>query len=343
MSNQKWKDYFLKSGVPLEFEIKKILDKYECFTKYDESYLRENELNVETEFSYDINSVSIKDQNFFELMIECKYRDKSTNWIFLPESTKSDKRSLANNSVLHPNDYFTFENKFHFNPFQMPYLAESCNKGIEITTHGQNPKSITQAISQLSYAMSENFLNTIIHHLESNDGCEDNIHYHIPIIVTTANLYLLNDNVTIKSIKDCDTLDEVATKQKHLIFNCNIGKDLEDYNKKVLSKILKRFDKNFLNRRIGSEHFNNFDIFVSIVSRVLCPSNIYIVQHTEKSETLDDLFEMLKEVAYPDKTIKFIKNKEIKKHFREKKKHRNEIQTKLNNLKKNDSKDDLPF
>jgi len=343
MSNQKWKDYFLKSGVPLEFEIKKILDKNNCLTKYDESYLRENELNVETEFSYDINSVNIKDQNYFELMIECKYRDESTNWVFLPENIKWDKRSLALNSILHPNDYFTYENKFHFNPFEMPYLAQSCSKGIEITTHGQNPKSITQAVSQLSYAMSKKILDTIIHHLESNDGCEDNIHYHIPIIVTTANLYLLNDNMTIKSIKDCNDLNDVGTKQKHLIFNCNIGKDLEDYNKKVLSKILKRFDKDFLNRRIGSRHFNNFDSFISAVSRILCPSNIYIVQHTEDSETFDDLFEILKEVSYPDKTIRFIKDKESKKHFRKQKINRKGIQNSIKVIEKNDLDDDLPF
>lgn len=45
------------------------------------------------------------------------------------------------------------------------------------------------------------YLNGMVEHLESNNGIEDMIFFHVPIIVTNANLYLLNENVSIDDIK----------------------------------------------------------------------------------------------------------------------------------------------
>ena len=70
MQNNKWKDYILKSGLPLEFEVKKTLDKLGFWSKSEFSYMRENENNLSTEFSYDIDSEMHIKEHCFELLIE---------------------------------------------------------------------------------------------------------------------------------------------------------------------------------------------------------------------------------------------------------------------------------
>lgn len=309
--NNKWKDYFLKSGVPLEYEIKNLLDKYGCLTAFENSYLRKDKSNILTEFSYDINSTLVEESNFFELMIECKYRDPSTDWIFLP-GQKINRKSLSFNSILHPNDHFTIENKFNFKTYEMPFLAQNGSKGIEITNDGQNPKSITQAINQLSYGLSRNYLDAMISQLESNDGLEDMIYFHIPIIVTTANLYLLNENTSIDNIKESNNLEDIATKQKHLAINCETGKDLENYNKEIFNNLLKRFDKNYLKNRLESD-FDDVETLISVLSKHSCPSSIYVIHHDSKSNSFEELFNLIREIIYPtQKTIRFMKDKSTK-------------------------------
>lgn len=329
-NNNKWKDYFLKSGVPLEYEVKKLLDIHNCQTKFEHSYLRKDRADILTEFSYDLNSVYIDEMNFFELMIECKYRDPSTNWIFLPDGV-SNKKSLSLNSILHPNDHFTIENKYNFEIFEMPYLAQVGSKGIEITSDGQNPKSITQAINQLSYGMSKQYVDSMIEHLESNNGIEDLIFYHIPIIVTTANLYLLNEDVSIDSIKKSNDINDIAKKQTDLIINCNIGKDLENYNYKMFSRLFERFDKSYLKKRFKSK-FDDIEMMISVLSRLHCPSSIYVVQHNSGTDSFKKLFELIDEVIFPtNKTIRFMKDKNKKAEF------------KKEYLKRKNADKDLPF
>ena len=169
-NNSKWKDYLLKSGIPLEYEVKSLLDNFSLITAYEQTYIRKDRTNVETEFSYDLNCTYIKELSYFDLMIECKYRHESTNWLFLPDEDNR-RNSMTYTSILHPNDFFTESNKFHFEIFEMPYLAPVCSKGIEITTDGQNPKTI----NQLSFGMARNILDGMYTQLESNDGMENEI------------------------------------------------------------------------------------------------------------------------------------------------------------------------
>ncbi|MBI5573834.1 MAG: hypothetical protein HY919_04695 [Elusimicrobia bacterium] len=106
-----WKEYLLKSSIPLEFEVKKFLDSKGCISDFEYSYLRTNENNASKEFSYDIDASYICDEHFVELMIECKYRHQSTKWVFIPEKYVV-LHEVYPNSFMHPNDHFCKKNKF---------------------------------------------------------------------------------------------------------------------------------------------------------------------------------------------------------------------------------------
>lgn len=314
--NNKWKDYLLKSGVPLEYEIKTLLEGFSVLTSYEQTYLRKDKSNIETEFSYDLDCAYVKELSHFKLMIECKYRNESTNWLFLPD-VDTRRNSMIYNSILHPNDYFTESNKFHFTLFEMPYLAPICAKGIEITTDGQNPKSITQAINQLSYGMARSMVDGFNVHLESNDGMENVIFYQIPIIVTTANLYRLKKDISISEIRNSSKIEDIAQKHDSLILNQNIGKDLEVYNKSVFNEILTRFDKQFLDRKLN-KYEDGVEQLIEVLSKYFCPQSILVINHSQESKGFQNLISLLDEIAFPTpKTIKFVKDKQLKKYLKE--------------------------
>ncbi len=106
MANEnKWKDYLLKSGIPLEYEIMEFLSKKNCISDFDYTYFRQDQLNHLTEFSYDIDSSFIEPPHFINLMIECKYRHETTKWLFLPECYDGTDE-IFYTSFMHPNNHF---------------------------------------------------------------------------------------------------------------------------------------------------------------------------------------------------------------------------------------------
>ncbi len=310
--SKKWKDFLLKSSIPLEYEVKQLLDKYGCVSNYEFTYLRHDENEVINEFSYDIDASYIKEGHFFELMIECKYRDLSTNWVFIPDSY-GGMDEIEPYSFLNPNDHFTQENKF----LKLDYepLASLCGKGIEINSEGQNPKTITKAINQLSYAMAEKVVSGMEHQIEKLLTTSEIIFYNIPIIVTTANLYRLKENVTIKEIKESDDISSISTKEDCLILKTPTGKHLENYNLQEFMQFIGKYGQEELNKNLKS--FNEDIGFVcSVIAQYYCPSAIAIIQFKESNQGFNKLFDFLNEIVKPtEKTIK--RQMERQKRFEE--------------------------
>lgn len=81
-----WQQSLLGSGLPLENDVSSYLQSVGCLPHFHYSYLKADELTIEREFSYDIDAALILGGHFFELMIECKYRHQSANWVFAPDS-----------------------------------------------------------------------------------------------------------------------------------------------------------------------------------------------------------------------------------------------------------------
>lgn len=305
-----------------------MLDDKGCISNFEYSYLRPDENRVVNEFSYDIDSSYIKGSHFFSLMLECKYCHESTNWLFLP-SEYGGHLEIGTSAFLHPNDHFTQEHKFPFSYNDLPPIAPICSKGIEITTDGQNPKTITQAISQLSYAMAEKIASGMEHQFEKFLGTSEIIFYDIPIIVTTANLYRLKENTTIENIKAAEEILQFATKEDCLVLDTNIGKDLERHNLGIFSRFISQYTDILLNQKLKS--FNKDIKFVcNVISSTYSPSCILVIQHSSDSKGFEKLFKYMDEIVKPSKdTIDAIKKK-----YEKLKKMRLDIDKKIKNNKK---------
>nr|WP_319997623.1 hypothetical protein [uncultured Draconibacterium sp.] len=306
----KWKDFLLKSGLPLEFEIREFLSSKKCICDYDYTYLRENEANQLTEFSYDIDASYIEDSSTIDFMIECKYRHESTKWLFLPEKYNSH-HEIFYTSFMHPNDHFVAGERTGL--YKYPHkFAPLCSKGIELTTQGQNPKSITQATLQLSYAMAEKYTSGFSYQIDErkNRPSQGTNFYSIPIIITTAQLFRLKENSSIESIKSSQEIEDIATKEEFIIMRSNESVHLEKYNVNIFDEFIQKRDLDNLKHYINS--FNSDPEFVmSVIARHYCPSCFVIIHHTEDNIGLNKLFEYVDNVIDPDlATLELIIQKE---------------------------------
>lgn len=321
-SDNKWKNFLLKSGLPLEFEIKKTLKKFGFDSYYEHSYLRPDENNIINEFSYDLDSSLKIDSHIFELMVECKFRDESTNWIFLPEEYNESDRGSGTMSFLNTNDFFyKYDYVDFYKLVNFETVAPLCSKGIEICSSGQNPKSITQAISQLGYGIIDKVISGMKKQLEESEDVEHLIFHHIPIIFTTANLYRLRDDVTIAEIKNSDNIESIANREHVLLIEPNISIELEKYSFQKLATFIDEYSISVLNSKLNKKkkiHGWNFLDYQDMISKDF-PEGILIIQHEPENIGITLISNILHKIARPselnkelDKAIKDWKEKYIK-------------------------------
>ena len=300
MQNNKWKDYILKSGLPLEFEVKKTLDKLGFWSRNEFAYVRQNEDDIQTEFSYDIDSEILIKEHCFELLIECKYRDESTNWLFLPEEYNDSTRGIGTTDFRNTNDFF-YPKKYpdFFKMLNFIKVSPLCSKGIEICTTGQNPKTIDQAISQVSYAMVDKVILAMEKQLKADDE-ELFIYHHVPVIVTTANLFRLNKNVTIDNIKKSNEIEEIASKHDILLVEPTVSLDLRKQAYKKLSDFETKYSKEHLNEKLNpsfKEHGRDFEYYKNEIADF--PNGIIVMTHSNNGQSFKKLLTAFREIVQP--------------------------------------------
>jgi len=309
-----WKDHLLKSGLPLEFEVKRFLDDKGCISNMERTYLRNNEAEIPTEFSYDIDSSYIKGHHFSDLMIECKYRHESTKWIFLPDDYNSVD-DIAKTDFMHPFDHFNRQKSGQLD-FPLSF-GPLCTKGVELTSDGPNPKTITQAVAQLSYAMAEKITSAIYHQTDSVLGQHFNgtIFYNIPVIVTTAQLYRLREDIDIETIRLAENIEDVAINLPYLVMKAKPGTDLEMFNNRKFREFVIETGVEDIKKQLNS--FNDDLWFVlSNIAEHKCPNSIVVINHSKDASGLIDFFKFIDRVIKPDQEIMDLikkKEKEMKK------------------------------
>lgn len=249
------------------------------------------------------------DNHLFELMVECKYRDESTNWIFLPEEYNESDRGIGTMSFLNTNDFF-YKKDFpdFYKIINFEKIAPLCSKGIEICSTGQNPKTITQAISQLCYGIIEKVIAGMKKQLDESEDVEHLVFHHIPIIVTTANLYRLRNDVTVSEIKNTENIDSIATREHLLLIEPKITKELEKYSFQKLQNFIDDNNIDKLNTKLNKKkmiHNWTFLDHQEMISQNF-PEGILVIQNEPENIGFKIISEILKEIAKPSKQYKVL-------------------------------------
>ncbi|WP_152981594.1 hypothetical protein [Hymenobacter sp. AT01-02] len=218
-SSKKWKARLLSSSLPLEYEVSKILSRYNFTTSFDFSYSRQ-EGEAQKEFSIDIHATAFEpfsDPNKINatltILSECKFREEGKIWAFLPDVNSPDYSDFTLGNTVKCIDSFSMK-RLNMSPiYEFESQFEYSSKGTEIgiTTGEVFDKDLRHGISQLKYGLpyvlKDNIEFQVYNHIE-----EATPFFIAPILITNADLYIFDKNLAIETIKDTNSIEDIAAK-----------------------------------------------------------------------------------------------------------------------------------
>lgn len=234
-SAKTWKDHLLSSGLPLEHDVKRVLQEFNVFQPAEYHYRRQNEFGQVTEFSVDFHGpvMDVDQMRYWvDVFVECKYRHNGIRWVFTPDSDTSGSVGIPNLlvDVDCRSDWAIDYKTVRTIPSNYPL----CEKGVELLPDGPNPKSIRQAVDQLRYAYPHFLSDAVIHQFQRLLGRTSPVFAFLPIVITTAELWRLIDDISLVEIRTAETLDKVARRVPLLILHENTSNELDSHNISVV-------------------------------------------------------------------------------------------------------------
>ncbi|HET8772699.1 MAG TPA: hypothetical protein VFP80_02865 [Thermoanaerobaculia bacterium] len=234
-----WKKHLLRSSVPLEYEAARILAKRGLSVSADYPYSRSNGI-VEEEGSVDVRGVAtvrlsdrITSFSSLDFLVECKYRERGTTWLFLP---KPGGGPAAISDVLQYVDYFS--SKFvHGVPVSLDTRLDHCFAAAEIRDHdrsadegGKENKStksqLRHGLRQLQYAVPA-LIALRARSMAYRDFESALPFFFVPILLTNADLIIANVDFGISKVEQSDTPENLGKRVSCLIWSAELGPDFD--------------------------------------------------------------------------------------------------------------------
>jgi len=283
-NSKKWKPRLLSSSLPLEFDVSKILTKYTFSIEHDYSNLRKED-NNHKEFSIDIKARTFPKikgkEGDLTILAECKYREEGKRWVFLPE-INSDFSTFTSGYTIRHESAFSLQKVDTAKISDLEYKFDYSTKGTEISlsTGDVFDKDIRHGISQLKYSLPYVIKDIIEYHTfgHIDDACP---FFIVPVLVTNADLYIFNEDVSIETIKNTDNIEDLMKKVPFLIMHNSNGPDFKQHHKNIF--------KDF----VADLQENNIDEFEKKQKEFISENNIYESPIEERKDLEDsDSFTM---------------------------------------------------
>lgn len=235
MTDKKWKDYLLKSSLPLEHVVAADLSKHgwEVWGQY--AYARDNESGISVDFSVDLEatkeySYTKKVHSAFQILIECKYASPGVRWVFLPYPTTAQLFAgvvqvvdqAANKRVTNRNSFMQIENDLEY-----------CIRGISLYDSGFDENAIQHGAYQLRYAISKLVAERLLAQATCLHDEDITVGFACAILVTTAPLFTLNSGLSLEDVIRADSIDAIVTEQELLVLWDSHAPDRSNYARKL--------------------------------------------------------------------------------------------------------------
>jgi hypothetical protein len=240
----RWKDYLLKSSLPLEQVVRRELAGAGVTGLSAFSYLRPNEQGIVAEFSVDVWGTLLigGKQGYWgalDALVECKYNYPGVRWVFRPH----DKGSLVITGCVSVGDELTSVRvkSSAKSLYSLEQTLSCCARGVEIHSSGCDGNSIQRGLSQLRYAMLNMIAMSLRNQVQTWHDEDLYIQFVVPIFVTTADLWVLRPEVSIDDIQAAQELDEVAVEVPALVHYEKKTPDLEVYAAGIEDELVKRY------------------------------------------------------------------------------------------------------
>jgi hypothetical protein len=279
-NNNKWKDLFLSSGIPLEYLIRDTLKEFDFDVPSEYHYFRRNEYGQELLFSIDIHATKlIEPQNLYlEFFIECKYRHDSVKWIFTPEHYELLGPKFRDLFITldQLNRKLKIEGN-QINKFSSNYAL--CGKGIEVQTKSTNPEGIRKGISQLKHGLAHEIIDCLRHQLYKWLGNEENCFVLIPILLTSAEIWRLKDKSSLNDIKKANNINDVCEKLDIILYHEEPTPDLKKYTFELFTKSFTQEEKSLLDKKLKDISSNKGYKWLETHFSNYYPSIFLIINH----------------------------------------------------------------
>jgi hypothetical protein len=245
MTSKNWKVALLSSGLPLEYLVAKKLSEGSFHIKGEYSYIRQNEQDVNTEFSVDLLATKplIYEPKYehwgnINVIIECKYRQPQKMWVFSPHPAMLSTLPISENPII-VNQYLCTRriDPEHLSCFRKD--VQYCIKGTELLENKRdNPNDISHGLSQLRYAAPRLVLDGLSSQIKANDDTSLYIETVCPILVTTAPLYVLKSELNLEDFRGASEPTDVAEEVDVLIVSQASGPQLHEYCSNLFAAFL---------------------------------------------------------------------------------------------------------
>lgn len=297
--NTKWKTGLLKTGLPLEFVTTNILNKldHKIFGEYP--YIRPNESKELKEFSVDIRTYKTLDNYnderliILSMLVECKYRQPGTSWIFSPYPSDLIPLGILNSTEdivpvrIENEAVLKFEQKIGY-----------CISGVELSPDGTgNTNGAKHGLFQLKFAMPEFLKNDYANGLEHTYYEGRFIDLSCAVLVTTADIRLIKKDINLDDFKSAEDLDAVTELKEAIILNETPGPQLQEFADSIAEDLFKKHPE--LNKRledidkvlVGKEWKNRCAPDLDTIKRSIGYSaeRILIVNHKFLEKTIKNL------------------------------------------------------
>lgn len=243
-----WKKHLLRTSVPLEHEAALILSSNGFSVSADYSYSR-LDAGIEKEFSVDVRGVigtgpadRFQRECLMDVLIECKYRDRGTTWLFLPQPKyPTCKLSEGLQSV------DLFSPKFVHDLWLSDNLeVPECYSAVEVgSARHEDEKAKGRALEsqlkhglrQLQYALPS--LIMLRARVAALIPVEENFPFFFaPILVTNATLVVAHASFGIESVEAAQSLADVGNEVPCLIWTADVGPDFYQHCQRQLAPLV---------------------------------------------------------------------------------------------------------
>lgn len=265
--NLKWKKGLLSSGMPLEFEAASLLVSKGFAVNSDFKYTEVSDSGVMRDSSVALHAESHtpfsnpnKITARIDLLTECRHRHPNETWLFLPDLNKPDFSPATSGNTIRVVDNFS------------PYTIESdaaltfdtsmpvCQKGIEIDMETGNVSDsvFRKGLAQLQYAIPRLLTENALLYLSVHP--DHNVPFiFCPILLTTAQLFVVNKDVTTDQIETSSEIREIASQVPYLMMYSDYGPDFESQCMRECNrlKVLQRSEKAMAIEQKRARHYKS--------------------------------------------------------------------------------------
>lgn len=230
-----WKKHLLRTSVPLEHEAALLLEHSGFGVSADYSYYRVDG-GVDKEFSVDVRGVKssgseklLGSQCLLDVLVECKYRDRGTTWVCLPEPRHSSGHLHDGIEAI---DLFSC--KFVHGQWEHTDPSVTiCYSAVEVggATEGDEKakgraieSQLRHGARQLQYAVpSLIMLRARVAALLPPE--ESRPFFFSQILLTNARLLLAKPTFGIAAVEQAESLDDIGTEVPFVIWSVDVGPD----------------------------------------------------------------------------------------------------------------------